>query len=660
MSKKGEAGLLFVVSASVRDFQTEFKKVEKDLKKFGKGMQNIGSTMSMAITGPLLAMGAGAVMAFNESEKAMAQVRAGLKSTGGAAGLTEAQLQQMAVALQDISKFDDDEILKEVTANMLTFTNVVGENFKEAQLQALNLASRLDGDLQSATIMLGKALNDPIDGLKKMSRVGVQFTDDQVRMVTALQNAGDMAGAQTVILKELERQYGGSAAATLAGLGPLQQLSKLIADTSEEFGKIIFEYLAPFIEYLKEGITWIRGLGDEQKRIIVVVGALVAAVGPLLVALGFLATTLIPSLVAGLAVLTSPITLTIGAIALLGAAVLYVIDNFQAFKERFSDWNWLKNAVIDVVKFIAKAATLLLQPLFKLLNIDLWANIDKLDALKSQVEAPKTAFKSFGETASKAVNHVMDAWGLLGKKVEETTTGIDKATKAIVAFNAASGGQLSGTSPGMTPIGTQKTTVAYTKPENPFQDIKIENRDNSALKFMTVLYDKAYAVYETMKSIIGLIGTSLTSAFEASLINGENFFKVFGDALANMLKKLIAAAAAAVVLASALTLAFGGASGGLAFMGIEGKGFGGLMGGLFKGFAGIGMANGGVVPPGYPNDSYPAMLSSNEIVVPPRKLAGLTTGGGSFTVDIRGKMKGSDIVFEMERYVMNRVRNIGR
>jgi len=41
--------------------------------------------------------------------------------------------------------------------------------------------------------------------------------------------------------------------------------------------------------------------------------------------------------------------------------------------------------------------------------------------------------------------------------------------------------------------------------------------------------------------------------------------------------------------------------------------------GAFKGFA-----EGGVVPPGYPNDTYPALLSSGEVVFTPDQLRYLT------------------------------------
>lgn len=53
------------------------------------------------------------------------------------------------------------------------------------------------------------------------------------------------------------------------------------------------------------------------------------------------------------------------------------------------------------------------------------------------------------------------------------------------------------------------------------------------------------------------------------------------------------------------------------------------------------LAEGGVVPGGYPNDTYPAMLSSNEVVVPPGKLDKLIN---------QNKVSEGKVVFEIDGY----------
>lgn len=69
-----------------------------------------------------------------------------------------------------------------------------------------------------------------------------------------------------------------------------------------------------------------------------------------------------------------------------------------------------------------------------------------------------------------------------------------------------------------------------------------------------------------------------------------------------------------------------------------------------------GMAMGGIVPQGYPNDSYPAMLSSGEAVVPPNKLPGFEREPVEVKVVVEGVIRGKDIYYinkEIERRFKN-------
>ena len=283
MAKK----LAVVLTIDDKQFQSGLRKASKSLKNFGRSMQRTGESLSKNLTLPILAFGAASVKAFDSQQKALAQVEAGLVSTGNAAGFTSKELQKMASQLQGKTLFGDEVILKDATAQLLTFTNIAGTQFERTQLAALNLATRLDGDLKSASIQLGKALNDPIANLSALSRSGIQFSQNQKQVIKSLAETGRLAEAQTIILDELEKQYGGAAeAAAKAGLGPFQQLKNELGDVSEEFGKLILENIEPLKSALKGLANTLRNLSTEQKETILKIAGMAAAAGPLLIIVG--------------------------------------------------------------------------------------------------------------------------------------------------------------------------------------------------------------------------------------------------------------------------------------------------------------------------------------------------------------------------------------
>ena len=287
MASKAIGFLNFKFGADLSGFEKAMKKAQKKLKKFGKSVEKTGKNLTTSLTLPIAALGVASIKAFDEQQKAIAQVEAGLKSTGNSVGITSEKLQQMAADLQKTTLFGDEEILKGATAQLLTFTNITGEQFKKTQKVALDLATRLDGDLKSASIMLGKALNDPVANLSALSRAGIQFSEEQKSTVKSMVEMNDLAGAQTLILAELEKQYGGSAeAAAQAGMGPITQLTNQLSDLSEQIG-------ARLIPYVKQFTTWVVGLAEKfdnlsesQKDNIVKWGLILAAIGPILIIIG--------------------------------------------------------------------------------------------------------------------------------------------------------------------------------------------------------------------------------------------------------------------------------------------------------------------------------------------------------------------------------------
>lgn len=154
-----------------------------------------------------------------DARKAMAQTAAVMKSMGR----TEAPkaIDKMIDQLESMSGIDGDNI-RQMTNILFTFGNVTEDTFTQANQLALDLSVSMDKDLASAATMVGKALNDPIKGLTSLSRVGVQFTAQQEEQIKAFVEGGEVAKAQKIILGELRREFGGSAAAQADGIAKMQ------------------------------------------------------------------------------------------------------------------------------------------------------------------------------------------------------------------------------------------------------------------------------------------------------------------------------------------------------------------------------------------------------------------------------------------------------
>jgi hypothetical protein len=340
-----DAILNIIFGANTKELDKALDGATKRLRDTAGRMNDLGKSLSIGLTAPIAAFGAIATKNAVDSAKAIAQVEAAVQSTGGAAGRSVAQLEEMAAGLQRISLYDDDQILKEVTANLLTFTKVTGTQFDKAQVAILNLSTRLGTDLTSASVQVGKALNDPIKGVTALGRAGVQFTAQQKELITTLAESGDVAGAQSIILQELETQFGGAAEAA-ANVDPYTQLANEVGNLSEDFGAIINDALKPFVGFVRQVVDSIKGWSDETKTTVLVIGGLLAVLGPTLIAVAGLInayTTIKGALLAAktaqlglnLSILANPYVAAAAAVGVLvGAMVLYKSETDKARKAK--------------------------------------------------------------------------------------------------------------------------------------------------------------------------------------------------------------------------------------------------------------------------------------------------------------------------------------
>jgi len=187
--------------------------------------------------------------------EAVSVLEATLKATGATAWTSSKAIQEMASQFQGMTKYGDETVLTMQNV-LLGFKNITGENFEEASLQILNMATVMKMDLTSAAQAVGKALDDPIEGINSLSRQGFRFSETQKDMLAAMVNTGNIAGAQKIILDELATTYGGAAeAAAKTSTAINDQLNNAIGDFNEQLGRVISEGLYGFRKSMLESVN---------------------------------------------------------------------------------------------------------------------------------------------------------------------------------------------------------------------------------------------------------------------------------------------------------------------------------------------------------------------------------------------------------------------
>lgn len=297
MSNAATVGALRVIlGLDAGEFEGGLTKAQAHLKKVGAQMQSMGQTMMVAgatmtatITAPIIAAGFHLLQGSQDAAAAAAQVKAALESMGGASGKTFDQLSKTAEQLRNLTGVDDDEILTKVTANLLTFGNVAGAVFDRAQRAVLDISARMKTDLMGSTMMVGKALNDPVKGLAALRRVGIQFTEQQEKQIKAMAEANNMAGAQSIMLRELERQFGGAAEA--AGKADVwMPLKTALMDLEGAFEPLIRDLFAPLINKVAEMARAFAGVSPQMQTFVLAAAGIAAIAGPVITGLGAMVT----------------------------------------------------------------------------------------------------------------------------------------------------------------------------------------------------------------------------------------------------------------------------------------------------------------------------------------------------------------------------------
>lgn len=267
----------------LREVGSQARRTDNDLGKLSRGalagsgaFRGLGRSIAFASVGFLGGFGltaaiGGAVKELRDSIRVSAQTSQALRSTGNVAGTSAKLIDTLANSLLRKTGVDD-EAIKTAANLLLTFTQVRnevgrGNDVYNQSVKAVVDMSAVIGDLSSNSITLGKALNDPVRGMTALRRIGVSFTQQQVEQVKALMEHGRILQAQKIILREVNVEFGGQAAAQEKATGGLNTLRETIKNTSAELLRGLLPSFREMVASLQKQVDWLTTTREGQAKL---------------------------------------------------------------------------------------------------------------------------------------------------------------------------------------------------------------------------------------------------------------------------------------------------------------------------------------------------------------------------------------------------------
>jgi len=210
-------------------------KLPGPLKSVAAGLMGMVNPTT-AVVGVLIELGEAAVKyigeavnAYAEHEAQLVRLGAVIKASGAETWTTTDALSRYADTLQSATGKSSNQI-KQMQSVLLGFQSITGENFDRLTKNMLDMVDVMGGDMVTAANTFGKAMDNPAESLSALSRYGFKFTEQEKQMIKSMQEANDIAGAQVVILKSMEKAFGGAAEAHAKTLQGMKEYVKTLKE----------------------------------------------------------------------------------------------------------------------------------------------------------------------------------------------------------------------------------------------------------------------------------------------------------------------------------------------------------------------------------------------------------------------------------------------
>ena len=317
--------LVVRIGADTRNLNKELGRVQRNMRSMTSNLTRMGQSMSSSITLPVLAIGGAALKSAADLETLETSF---ISLTGGAeqaAGMMK-QLNEFTAK----TPFQIEAVAKSARQLIASGTGIDEVN---GQLQFLGDIAATSGtsidDIAAIFAKVNAKGKVELDNLNQLAERGIPIFE-ALSEATGLPASALGAGAVSVeqfnqVLQGFSEEGGFAAGAMLRLSNTVSGKFSTAMDNAKLAMASLGEQLLPIASKALDTFTSLAQkftqLDAGTKRIALGIGAVTAAIGPMLV--------ILPQLIAGFVALTSPISLTIGAIAALTAAFVYFWDDIK-------------------------------------------------------------------------------------------------------------------------------------------------------------------------------------------------------------------------------------------------------------------------------------------------------------------------------------------
>lgn len=315
----------------VKNIDASIEGVKKRMDGLAKKSTELGKNLTTFVTLPILAVGGAMVKAASDAEETESKFGTVFAGISGKADETAKNL----ATNFGLSSVKAKQLLGD-TGDLLTGFGFAQDKAldlsKGVQELAVDLASftNFSGGAQGASEALTKALLGERESIKSL---GISILEEDVKRRVALLTAKGMtfeterqakAFATLQLAQEQSKNAIGDFARTNQGFANrMRILTNRIQDVAVSFGKILLPPALKILNVVVKMVEFFGELSDSTKTLILIVGGLVAIIGPLLLLFGFVLTA-VGTMITGFTGLAAAIGVTNGALLLLAAKFILI------------------------------------------------------------------------------------------------------------------------------------------------------------------------------------------------------------------------------------------------------------------------------------------------------------------------------------------------